>query len=70
MTMAPFTEDERVVRATFARTRALFDDCARQLPAFPATELSMGMSNDFEIAVEERATMVRLGTVLFGERER
>ena len=70
MTMAPFTADEVVVRATFARTRALFDDCARELPNFRARHLSMGMSNDFEIAVDEGATMVRLGTVLFGERER
>lgn len=70
MTMAPFTEDELVVRTTFARTRALFDACARELPDFQAQHLSMGMSNDFEIAVEEGATMVRLGTVLFGERER
>ena len=67
MTMAPFTEDERVLRATFAGARE-----ARQLlldAGHPATELSMGMSNDFEIAVEEGATMVRLGTVLFGARE-
>jgi pyridoxal phosphate enzyme (YggS family) len=67
MTMAPFTDDERVLRATFAAARD-----ARQLLAdagHPATELSMGMSNDFEIAIEEGATLVRLGTVLFGARE-
>ena len=67
MTMAPFTEDERVLRATFAGARE-----ARQLlleAGHPATELSMGMSNDFEIAIEEGATLVRLGTVLFGARE-
>lgn len=67
MTMAPFTEDERVLRETFARARE-----ARQLlldAGHPAAELSMGMSNDFEIAIEEGATMVRLGTVLFGARE-
>jgi len=67
MTMAPFTADERVLRATFAGARE-----ARQVLAevgHPATELSMGMSNDFEIAVEEGATLVRLGTVLFGARE-
>ncbi len=70
MTMAPFTSEEAVVRATFGRTRALFEQCARELGAFHAEHLSMGMSNDFEWAVEEGATMVRLGTVLFGERER
>jgi uncharacterized pyridoxal phosphate-containing UPF0001 family protein len=66
MTMAPLTTDEGVLRATFAGARA-----ARQLLAdvgHPAAELSMGMSNDYEIAVEEGATMVRLGTVLFGAR--
>lgn len=67
MTMAPYTDDERVLRETFARARE-----ARQLlldAGHPASELSMGMSNDFEIAVEEGATIVRLGTVLFGARE-
>jgi pyridoxal phosphate enzyme (YggS family) len=66
MTMAPLTNDEGVLRATFAGARA-----ARLLLAdvgHPAVELSMGMSNDYEIAVEEGATMVRLGTVLFGAR--
>lgn len=70
MTMAPLTDDEQVVRATFARTRLLHDECARELSDFNALHLSMGMSSDFETAIEEGATMVRLGTVLFGERER
>jgi hypothetical protein len=68
MTMAPFTEDEAVLRRTFRRTRALFDVCGRDVPGFDARDLSMGMSNDFDMAVEEGSTMVRLGTVLFGER--
>lgn len=67
MTMAPFTDDERVLRRTFARARELFERCA-SLDGFEARWLSMGMSNDFEVAVEEGSTMVRLGTVLFGER--
>jgi PLP dependent protein len=70
MTMAPLTEDQAVVRSTFRTTRALFDRCAQAVSGFEAKHLSMGMSNDFEVAVEEGATMVRLGTVLFGERER
>lgn len=70
MTMAPLTDDEAVLRDTFARTRALFDACARGLTSFDGVHLSMGMSNDFEIAVEEGSTMVRLGTALFGERQR
>lgn len=68
MTMAPFTDDEAVLRRTFGRTRELFEECAREVTGFEAQHLSMGMSNDFEIAVEEGSTMVRLGTVLFGER--
>ncbi len=66
MTMAPFDADEATLRAVFAGARN-----ARQVVAaagHPARELSMGMSGDYEIAVEEGATMVRLGTVLFGER--
>jgi pyridoxal phosphate enzyme (YggS family) len=70
MTMAPLTDDERVLRKTFAETRALFEASAKAIPAFDATHLSMGMSNDFELAIEEGSTMVRLGTVLFGERVR
>lgn len=69
MTMAPFTDEEAVLRETFSRTRALAEEVARQLPAFSLEHLSMGMSNDYEIAVEEGSTMVRLGTVLLGERE-
>lgn len=67
MTMAPFIEDEAVLRSVFAGLRGLRDRC-RELPGFGAGELSMGMSNDFEIAIEEGSTMVRLGTVLFGRR--
>jgi pyridoxal phosphate enzyme (YggS family) len=68
MTMAPFTEDEAIQRRTFRRTRDLFDACAAGVPRFDALDLSMGMSNDYEVAVEEGSTIVRLGTVLFGER--
>lgn len=68
MTMAPFVAEEQTLRDTFARTRKLFEQCAQQVPAFHAEHISMGMSNDFEIAVEEGSTMVRLGTILFGER--
>jgi pyridoxal phosphate enzyme (YggS family) len=66
MTMAPYTDDERRLRTSFAGARA-----ARELlraAGHPATELSMGMSNDYEIAVEEGSTCVRLGTILFGAR--
>jgi hypothetical protein len=66
MTMAPIDATERTLRRVFEGARA-----ARELmvaAGHPAFDLSMGMSNDFEIAVEEGATMIRLGTVLFGER--
>jgi pyridoxal phosphate enzyme (YggS family) len=66
MTMAPFDADERVLRSTFAGARAA-RDVLRDV-GHPADALSMGMSNDYEIAVEEGATLVRLGTVLFGAR--
>ncbi len=68
MTMAPFIDDEGILRTTFVRTRKLFDVCAGQVDNFHAQHISMGMSNDFEIAVEEGSNMVRLGTILFGER--
>jgi len=66
MTMAPFDATEPTLRSVFAGARR----CAEVLRAagHPATELSMGMSGDFEVAVEEGATLVRLGTVLFGAR--
>ena len=69
MTMAPFTEDEAVIRRTFAAARRLCEETARQVPGF-GRELSMGMSNDFEAAVEEGSTLVRVGSTLFGERAR
>ncbi len=68
MTMAPFTSDDAVVRETFRRTRQLFDQCRDGVERFEGRWLSMGMTSDFEIAVEEGSNMVRLGTVLFGER--
>ncbi len=66
MTMAPLDAGDAVLRETFARARVA-RDVLRQA-GHAAHELSMGMSNDFEVAVEEGATMVRLGTILFGER--
>ena len=66
MTMAPLDANERTLRSVFAGARR----CGEMLRAagHPATELSMGMSGDYEVAVEEGATLVRLGTVLFGAR--
>lgn len=66
MTMAALTEDERIQRAAFGLLRTLRDRSRQAGHALP--ELSMGMSADYPVAVEEGATMVRLGTLLFGER--
>ena len=66
MTMAPLDADERTLRSTFSGARRVREMLANR--GHPASELSMGMSNDYEIAVEEGATIVRLGTVLFGAR--
>jgi pyridoxal phosphate enzyme (YggS family) len=69
MTMAPFTDDEKSIRAAFRRVvkmqkrlRQLFPDCGWDC-------LSMGMSNDYKIAIEEGSTLVRIGTAIFGERQ-
>jgi pyridoxal phosphate enzyme (YggS family) len=67
MTMPPFAEDPEKARPFFRQLRELKEHCARDLE-YPVEGLSMGMSHDFEIAVEEGATWVRLGTVLFGPR--
>lgn len=67
MTMAPLNEDAEQTRPVFRALRLLRDDInAQSLTDRPLTELSMGMSGDFEVAVEEGATWVRLGTVLVG----
>jgi hypothetical protein len=66
MTIASFTATESELHRTFAECREARDVLVGA--GHPATELSMGMSNDYEIAVEEGATMVRLGTTLFGAR--
>lgn len=67
MTMASFTAGEDELHSTFAAAREARD--VLRDAGHPAEELSMGMSSDYEIAVEEGATMVRLGTTLFGARE-
>lgn len=67
MTMAEFSDDESVQRPAFAQLRTLRDRMTSRGFALP--ELSMGMSGDFPVAVEEGATLLRLGTVLFGARE-
>ncbi len=68
MTMAPFTEDKNIIRESFQLLRRLRDDVqALDLLYAPCSELSMGMSNDYEIAIEEGATFIRIGTSLVGK---
>lgn len=67
MTMAPFGADEATLRAVFGGARRARD--IFRAAGHPADALSMGMSEDYAVAVEEGATMVRLGTALFGPRE-
>ncbi|WP_026581487.1 YggS family pyridoxal phosphate-dependent enzyme [Bacillus sp. J33] len=70
MTMAPFTSDEDLLRSCFRRLKDLQKEVRDLGYKFaPCTELSMGMSNDFAIAIEEGATMVRIGTALVGEKD-
>lgn len=67
MTMAPFTDDEMIIRNCFRKTKSLFNRLNEE--GYDLKEISMGMTNDFEIAIEEGATMLRIGTAIFGERE-
>lgn len=67
MTMAPFTDDEAVLRKTFRRVRMLHEELCG-VEGYSGEQLSMGMTNDFEVAIEEGSTMIRIGTALFGRR--
>lgn len=69
MTVPPFTDDPEGARSYFRKLRELRDTiAARKLPSVAMDQLSMGMSHDFEIAIEEESTCVRVGTAIFGER--
>jgi pyridoxal phosphate enzyme (YggS family) len=69
MTMAPWTSDAQQVRPVFCSLRELRAELRSRFPQVSWRELSMGMSDDFEVAIEEGATMVRIGRALFGSRE-
>jgi len=69
MAVPPHTEDPQGTRPFFRQLRALRDQIgARKLPAIFIDHLSMGMSHDFEVAIEEGSTCIRIGTAIFGER--
>lgn len=69
MTVPPFTDDPKLARPYFRKLRELRDSiAARKLPSIRVDVLSIGMSHDYEIAIEEGSTCVRVGTAIFGER--
>ncbi|TDI70282.1 MAG: YggS family pyridoxal phosphate-dependent enzyme [Bacteroidetes bacterium] len=70
MGMATFTEDKELIRGEFRKLKQLFDQIKslHTPPIFDIKELSMGMSNDFEIAIEEGSTLIRIGSSIFGAR--
>ncbi|MCF7934255.1 MAG: YggS family pyridoxal phosphate-dependent enzyme [Spirochaetia bacterium] len=68
MTIGPLTDDTDVVRAAFRQLKELYLASIKQFPEIPFDTLSMGMSSDFEIAIEEGSTLVRVGTAIFGAR--
>jgi PLP dependent protein len=67
MTVGPLTDDPGRIRASFSLLRLLFDEIHASSPGFDT--ISMGMSSDFELAIEEGSTLVRVGTALFGPRK-
>ena len=67
MTMAPFVNDEKIIRDSFSRLRNLLEELNKN--GFNLKHLSMGMTNDYEIAIEEGATMLRIGSAIFGRRD-
>jgi len=69
MTIPPWSPVPEKVRPVFRRLRRLKDECEQILGA-PLPHLSMGMTGDFEVAIEEGSTIVRIGTALFGERRK
>lgn len=69
MTIAPFIEDEAILRQVFKEMKTIFEALkAKEIPGVEMKHLSMGMTHDFELAIEEGATMVRIGSGIFGER--
>jgi len=68
MTMAPFTDDKELIKKSFSSLKILSEELKSMFPELSLEELSMGMSGDFELAIEEGSTLVRVGTAIFGER--
>ena len=69
MGMATFTDDESLIRSDFSTIRKIYDSARSQCPAGSFAELSIGMSDDYHIAIEYGSTMVRIGSMIFGIRQ-
>ena len=69
MTMAPLTDDRELIKKSFRTLRFLKEEMQKKYPEFSLTELSMGMSGDYQLAIEEGSTQVRIGTAIFGQRD-
>ena len=63
MAMAPHTEDREIIKKTFKKTRSIYDKIRND--DFPIEYLSMGMSNDYKIAIDEGSNMIRIGSIIF-----
>ena len=68
MTVPPYADDPKTARPYFARLRELRDSLSQRYPRIALDELSMGMSHDFSVAIKEGATLIRVGTAIFGAR--
>lgn len=69
MTMAPLTEDKSIIENSFKKLVSISEIIKKMFPKYNLNELSMGMSNDFETAINCGSTIVRIGTAIFGERK-
>ncbi len=68
MTIAPFTDSEKEISSSFRKLSSLYNSLSVKHPDLPLETLSMGMSSDFRIAIEEGSNIIRIGTGIFGER--
>jgi PLP dependent protein len=68
MTIGPLSDNPDIIRSSFIRMRSIFEKAVQQYPQYQFDQLSMGMSNDWKIAVEEGSTLIRVGTAIFGAR--
>lgn len=69
MAMAPYVDDPEQVRCYFRQMKTLYDELAQVQAGYTMEHLSMGMSGDYEVAIEEGANLVRIGTAIFGRRD-